>query len=121
VVTSTFVVEGKGVIHEYVGGYSDALRQRVVVEAPKPKKERPTKAPRPQPALSKNERKELRELPRIIERLEEEQASLHADMADPAFFKREGAVIAEARDRLARIEQELEVVYARWEELESKT
>ena len=42
-------------------------------------------------------------------------------MADPAFFKREGTVIAEAKERLARIEQELEVVYARWAELESKT
>jgi ATP-binding cassette subfamily F protein uup len=120
VVTSTFVVEGRGVIHEYVGGYSDALRQRVAVETPKPKRERPAKAPRRRSALDRTERQELRDLPGTIERLEEEQASLHADMADPAFFKREGEVIAEAKERLVRIEQELEVAYGRWEELEAK-
>ena len=120
VVTSTFIVEGKGVIHEYVGGFTDALRQRVVPEAPKVKKERPAKKPRPRSALSKDERKELRDLPGVIERLEHEQAALHTEMADPAFFKREGTAIAAAKDRLAELETELATTYARWEALEAK-
>ncbi len=121
VVTSTFVVEGKGVIREFVGGYSDAMRQRGVEERPpKPKRERPAKSPRPRPALSREERGELRELPQTIERLEGEQSTLHAEMAGPAFFKRAGGAIAEAKSRLARIESELAAAYARWETLESK-
>jgi ATP-binding cassette subfamily F protein uup len=115
------VVAGTGVNHVYGGGYRAALPPRVVGVAPKPKTARRARAPRPRSALSKDERKELRELPKTIERLEEEQASLHADMADPAFFKREGTVIAEAKERLIRIEGELKETYARWELLEANS
>ena len=57
VVTSTFVVEGRGVIHEYVGGYSDAhAATRRGGDAEARKRARPAKAPRPRSALDRTER-----------------------------------------------------------------
>ena len=39
-------------------------------------------------------------------------------MADPEFFKKDGAVIAESTKELEAIEAELTTLFARWEELE---
>ena len=91
------------------------------------KETRPKKAaaPREKPRgpsrrrLSWKEGQELEALPVRIEELEAEQTGLHAEMADPAFFKQEAEVIAAANRRLAELEQDLAETYARWEELES--
>ena len=40
-------------------------------------------------------------------------------MADPAFYRRDGAEIAEAKARLEALERDLAEAYARWEELEA--
>ncbi len=40
-------------------------------------------------------------------------------MADPSFYQRAGAEIAQAKARLASLEQELDEAYARWETLEA--
>src|SRR5699024_1712528 len=75
VVTSTLVFEGSGRVNEYVGGYSDWLRQRPA-PAPEAKK---TVAAAPQPApkaaaktsrLSNAERRELGALPGRIDKIE---------------------------------------------------
>jgi ABC transport system ATP-binding/permease protein len=39
-------------------------------------------------------------------------------MADPVFYKRDGAAIAQTNARLAELESELATVYDRWERLE---
>ena len=78
VVTSTIVFEGEGQLQEYVGGYDDWLRQRIVRVEPerarlteeKPKKE---KLPPEKRKLSYKETRELQELPQKIEALEEEK------------------------------------------------
>ena len=92
VVTSTIAFEGDGKVVEYVGGYDDWLRQRsqpeTVVPARKLVREKPKKeGPR---RLTFKERKELEELPGLIEALEKEQAVLHERMADPAFYREAG-------------------------------
>jgi len=121
VVTSTIVFEGDGVVAEYVGGYDDWLRQRPQPKPeptpaapktakPKPEKERPRK-------LSFRERHELDELPRKIETLEVELAAVHERMVDPAFYREQGEAVVAATARLHKLEEELEVAYARWEEL----
>ena len=127
VVTSTLAVEGDGVVGEYVGGYSDWLRQRpqpAVAEAPaapsRPVRESP---PPPKPPakkkLSWKEQRELEELPARIERLEAEVAALTEAMHDPAFYDRDGAAIAADTTTLARVQADLDTAYARWEDLES--
>ena len=50
--------------------------------------------------------------------LEAEQAALHDKMADPLFYQGAGAEIGAAKHRLEQIGEELEAVYARWQELE---
>jgi ATP-binding cassette subfamily F protein uup len=124
VVTSTLVFEGQGRVNEYAGGYDDWLWQRkgpAPAESPtlverqekaRPQKEKPRK-------LSFKEQKELKTLPQRIEQLETEQRQVQASLADPAFYRETGDKVAAAKARLAALEQELESVYRRWEELEA--
>jgi ATP-binding cassette subfamily F protein uup len=122
VVTSTFVLEGGGIVKEYVGGYDDWLRQRKVpVQSEQPQKKTPKPAAKQsdQPRkLSYKEKKELESLPQLIESLETEQQQLHDSMADPDFYKR-GANIATIAARLEELKQKLQTAYTRWEELEA--
>ncbi|HEY2781117.1 MAG TPA: ATP-binding cassette domain-containing protein [Steroidobacteraceae bacterium] len=127
VVTSTLVFEGDGRINEYVGGYTDWLRQRRV-PAPVPpaaalkpaKPAAPTAAPLAKPRrLSYNEQRELKELPERIQRLEAEQAQLTTLISDPAVFQRDPAQGSEALRRLQALGEELDAAYARWEMLDT--
>jgi ABC transport system ATP-binding/permease protein len=124
VVTSSLVFEGKGRVREYVGGYSDWLRQRVT--AAPPAISRPAAksavAPAPTPAtkprkLSYKEQRELEELPQRIEALEAEQQELHARLADPALYQ-EGRQVTGIQARLAELETQLQQAYGRWDALE---
>ena len=119
VVTSTLVIEEGGKVKEYAGGYDDWLRQCGVVEIEKKvvkeKKARPRK--KGPVKLSYRQKKELADLPDLIERLESEIAGLHEKMADPAFYRQDGDAIAEVSGRLAEMEEELAEAFARWEKL----
>jgi ATP-binding cassette subfamily F protein uup len=125
VVTSTLVFEGEGRIGDYVGGYSDWVKQRVPPAPASPQVERPKAAATPtaKPArlrkLTQREVRELEALPASIEALETEQGELTARLADPGFYQREAAAAPAVRTRLDAIEAELAAAYARWEELES--
>jgi len=131
VVTSTLVIAADGTVAEYVGGYDDWLKQREESvppgsgttppprEPPRPKREGPRK-------LSFRERRERSELPgRIrdaeteIASLEAERDELHRAMADPAFYRQDGARVAQGRARLEAVQTEIEEAYRRWESLET--
>src|SRR5262249_10849801 len=123
-------------VQEYVGGYSDWLRQR---EAGRPaQEERETPAARKSrtgdgvaaglsasPAtpkkLSYRERREFEELPVRIEALEAEQRTLGGTIADPEFYKRSAAAIEATLEALDRIERELKELYVRWDALDSRS
>ncbi|MBT4864001.1 MAG: ATP-binding cassette domain-containing protein, partial [Planctomycetaceae bacterium] len=127
VVTGTFVLDGEGQVKEYAGGYDDYVRQRDVSmpsednKTAKQKETRPSKSPSAKPTgLNYKERRELESLPEEIAALEEEQSTSHSDMASPDFFKQGGGEIAEATARLEAVEQELAVLYERWEDLEDR-
>ncbi|MGH1362817.1 MAG: ATP-binding cassette domain-containing protein [Calditrichia bacterium] len=122
VVTSTFAFEGDGVVKEYVGGYTDWLRQtkatkvEVVVEEKAAKKvEKPSAKSR---KLSNKEREALEALPKLIESLETEQAKIFEQLGDPAFYQTRAAEAAELQARLEEIKQEMEKAFERWSELE---
>jgi ATP-binding cassette subfamily F protein uup len=139
VVSSTLVFEGGGRIDEYVGGYSDSMRQRAArsVSAPASRtaddagkaedargaedaSQRPAPAQRAKSRrLSFNEQRELKSLPAVIERLEAEQTALHAELSDPALFRDLPAQARAAATRLHDVAAELEAAYARWAALES--
>ena len=123
IASSTLAWEGPGRFVEYAGGYSDWQRQRGVegesvhtslkTKGHKPKTK--TKGP---PKLTFAQKRELEQLPAIIEGLEAEQATLHARMADPDFYQQGGDAIADANARLEPLQQQLEQAYARWQTLE---
>jgi ATP-binding cassette subfamily F protein uup len=126
VVTSTIVLEGEGRIGEYVGGYSDWLRQRPATPAPVAAKNAPAPVASPAPApaaakrkLSFKDQHELEQLPARIERLESDIAARAEAMNDPAFFRQEAAAITRANEALAALQAELDAAYLRWSELDS--
>jgi ATP-binding cassette subfamily F protein uup len=119
VVTGTFVLEGQGRVAEYVGGYDDWLRQRKVEGSQPARKEKPTAQSASKKKLSYKEQKELDGLQARIEQAEQQLASLHQQMAQPAFYKQAASTIAAIAQQTRETEARLFSLYKRWEELES--
>lgn len=122
VTTHTLALEGGGQVTETVGGYSDWERVSMSAkQADRPKKKSGKAKPKAeQPRrLTYKEKKELETLPAQIEKLEEEQAQIHEQLADPKLYQEAGDKVATLKARLGDIETELTRGYARWEELES--
>src|SRR5262249_5884674 len=109
VVTSTLVLEGKGVVGEYAGGYTDWVRQReaptVVAQSREKRAPAPPSPPRSEKKrkLTFGETKELAGLPDLIEARERERDGLYASLSDGTFL-RDGAAVIQARARLAEVE-----------------
>lgn len=127
VVTELLVFEPSGFIRPIIGGYSDyeAFRERSTTAAPAKTQTAPASSParkgrpaRPRRFLNREQR-ELDELPARIEAIETEQEEIAASLANPDALKADPAFAASARDRLKEIDTQLQVLYARWEELES--
>ena len=128
-VTHTLVLDGKGQVSEYVGGYDDWQRQAQLEKTQKNEQDKPRLAAAQPPSRKPgyNEKRaraalerELNELPGRIESLEAEQQQLSVTMADPAFYQRDSEEIAQAAHRLKQLEAELAQAYQRWEELEQQ-
>ena len=128
VVSSTLVLEGNGQIGEYIGGYTDWLRQRpnaataVAAAAAKPGLIRNEPAPAtatPKRKLSFKDQRELDQLPARIEQLETAIAAHGEAMTSPQFFKQDSVAITRANDAVAKLQAELETAYARWTELDA--
>ena len=134
VVTSTLVFEGEGRVQEYVGGYTDWLRQRRHLEPTKPfaaanaggqpaRTSTLSSPPPPSPGRKKpsfKEQQELDRLPKQIDDMELEQQRLNAVVAGSGFYKESAEAIHQTLARLDTLQQELLDAYARWDELESR-
>jgi ABC transport system ATP-binding/permease protein len=125
VVTSTLVFEGAAQVNEYVGGYSDWVRQRkasvrtVAPRTPAAARSGPQSTPAKARRLSYSEQRELAALPEKIQGLEEEQLKLQAAISDPNLFKVDPPGGAAALERLQSLAAQLETAYSRWDELET--
>jgi ATP-binding cassette subfamily F protein uup len=120
VVTSTYVFEGGGVVREYAGGYDDWLVQRK--PAAREVREKRPERPKKQSAKTKltfREKQELESLPAEIEAKESRIREIYSTMADPAFYRREGAGVTGVTDELHALERQVESLYLRWDELSS--
>lgn len=121
VVTSTIVLEGNGVVNEYPGGYEDWLkiREKKAMLAKPPEK---TPAPKKNAGgkLSADEKKEMGKIPAEIEKLEAEQEKIYKLMGDPSFYQKEASEVSQATAQADALAQKLQVLYARWEELEAR-
>ncbi|MBA2237352.1 MAG: ATP-binding cassette domain-containing protein [Lysobacter sp.] len=129
VVTSTLVMEGEGRVGEYVGGYTDWLRQRRPPGAAaqvkssgmpvSPIAASAAVATTPKRKLSYKQARELEQLPLQIEALEGRLATLTVAMNDPAYYQRDAAAITADNTRLAALQAELDTAYERWSEIET--
>jgi ATP-binding cassette subfamily F protein uup len=133
VVTSTLVFEGGDRVNEYVGGYSDWVRQRrsraarapSAADSARAEPTRPVAAsPKVEPTpkarkLTYKDQRELDAMPGVIQRLEAEQARLTAMLGNPDVYRRNPADAAAAAQRLTSVEHELEAAFGRWEALEA--
>ena len=124
VVTSTLVFEGSGEIKQFVGGYDDWLRQRdgasvtKINEAPKAGKLQ-LKSAATKSKRSFNNERELSALPKKIDLLEQRITEICTQMSDASFYRSDRAEIKKTEDLLKSAQLELEVLYKRWEELET--
>jgi ATP-binding cassette subfamily F protein uup len=125
IVSSTIAVEGGGVVREYVGGYTDYLRQREQREdraAKAAAKAKPAMAAAPKPAapakkLSFKEQHELATLPDTMAKLEAARAQLEGVLADPGLY-RDAAKARETHVKLEQVRSALAAAEDRWLELE---
>jgi len=132
VVTQVIAQDAPGQWVEYAGGYEDWLRVRALPKAAPPTvaEGKPaaaaTSAPAPAPGgdraskLSFNEKRELEGLPARIAALEDEQAALEAQLADPNTYRARASEVGRLKARIGSIAAELEAAMARWVALESR-
>jgi ATP-binding cassette subfamily F protein uup len=134
-VTQVIAFEGNGKLTEFGGGYDDWQRytqkriedEKAINNAQQAKaKQTATSANANQPAskpaaskLSFKEQKELEELPLAIDKLENEQASINAELIKPENYSN-AALIKTLQTRLDEITAEIENKITRWDALEKK-
>ncbi|HHJ3242910.1 TPA: ABC transporter ATP-binding protein [Vibrio parahaemolyticus] len=131
-VTTSWIFEGDGVIEEFVGGYHDAKQQRDQALAVRFSTEKPAKKEKvveetPKTTQPKNNSKklsyklqrELEALPAKLEQLESDIETLQERVNDPEFFAKPVEQTQPVLEQLAALEQELEIAFERWEELEA--
>ena len=129
VVTSTLVFEADGKIQEYVGGYSDWVRQGknlAEVDNPNVKKNksrgrRRSAADQAPKKLGYMEQRELERLPGDIEQLEAAVSDLENQISAPGFYSRDHADVQNVLKQLTEIQQALDTAIERWADLEERS
>jgi ATP-binding cassette subfamily F protein uup len=137
VVTETLFLDGTGQVHEFVGGYTDWRRQGGQFPAEKSgsrpdKQQKPESKNKSKPAaqsgtkptaakISYKLKLELEQLPKTIERLEQEHKQLQGAIGSADFYARSAHKVDETLARLTVVGAELETAMERWMELEEMT
>ncbi|MBE3651236.1 ABC transporter ATP-binding protein [Vibrio navarrensis] len=131
-VTTSWIFEGEGRIEEFVGGYHDAQQQRsqaILAREIETKQSPKTKvvedSPKTTPVkntskkLSYKLQRELEALPARLEQLETDIEALQEQVNSADFFSQPVEKTQPVLDKLTALEQELEIAFERWEELEA--
>ncbi|GGQ35653.1 ABC transporter ATP-binding protein [Shewanella litoralis] len=130
-VTSSWWFAGNGHWSEYVGGYQDAISQgakfyseepvaTTVVQSTPVVETKPVKTPeKAAKKLSYKLQKELEALPSQMEQLEQDIETLQQTVSSADFYNQPADTVNKALQTLAEKEQNLELCFQRWEELES--
>ena len=124
-VTSVIAVEGNGKLEEYVGGYSDYIRQRPPeVETTSSGKSGGAKAAANQPKstarMSFNDQRELEELPKTMAKLQSNVEKLEAQLANPELYAKNPGKFAKVSEELETARLALAGAEERWIDLEMK-
>ncbi len=128
VVTSTIVFEDGGQLREYVGGYTDWLRQghalaeadRELAEESTAQNGKPDVRPGPAKKLSYKEQRELDTLPERIEALELSLAKLEEKVSADNFYSRGHDVTKPVLDAFTETQTSLDEALERWSALEDQ-
>lgn len=128
--TTVWAFEGDGAVNKVVGGYQDYVSylQRISPKSSAQESAKKTKtesqsgkAPaNTKKKLSYKEVRELESLPKQIEELEQNIENLQEQINSDDFFKQDSDFTAKVLNQLAEAESNLEISFARWEELEEK-
>lgn len=133
VVTSTLVFEDNGKVEQYIGGYSDWVKQgKGLKDTESPlvvssnnvqndlaQKADATSSPKPKvKKLSYKIQRELDELPNKIEQLEKDIAGLNETMAASDFYQQDQTEIQVVIDEMADKQKQLDDAIERWAELD---
>ncbi|MCD9459202.1 ATP-binding cassette domain-containing protein [Marinibactrum halimedae] len=141
VVTSSIAFEGQGCVREYVGGYEDWISQggrwiddnatQPAVSSPSSVSESSSKkegmdltTAQSQPVAAKKKlsyklQRELDQLPDTIEQLEQQVSELEQEISDPNFYTQDAAHVSDRLKLVDQTQQQLQVAYERWEELDA--
>jgi ATP-binding cassette subfamily F protein uup len=120
VVTQTLAAEGGGAWKEYVGGYTDWVRQRPAAMTEEKAGSKAAVREKGRVKLSYKEMRALESLPGEIEALEAEQRALAAKMSAPEYFRQPAELLRADQKRSGEIEALLMEKLERWEALEAK-
>ena len=128
VVTSTVVFEEDGQTREYVGGYSDWVRQghqlaeteNIAVAEARKHETNDRRKTISKKKLSYKEQRELDQLPGEIELLESNISTLQSEIASPDFYSNDSEHVQKTLSKLGEIEGLLEQRVERWGELQSQ-
>ncbi len=125
VATSSIVFDAPGVVNEYVGGYDDWVRQKPNFENEKKQANQQNKLeknsktkPVVNKKLSYKQQLEYDNLPVLIDKTEQKIEALTQNSSEQDFYKQPDFQVT--LDEIAKLESELENLFIRWEELESK-
>lgn len=126
VATSFWFFEGDGKITEYVGeipNWSKIIKDNAQAEQANKSGKVAALANKPaaKPKLSFKVKKELEELPKQIEKLEEKLAQLQQLTSTTEFHSGDRETIQAKMDELTAIDKQLQEKYQRWDELESSS
>ncbi len=133
VVTSIIAMDGAGRVEEFIGAYTDweaktggiadgisdlgqSTAKPEVRQAQSPGKASPNRTTK----KSYKVQRELDQLVAQIEELEQRQARLEREMAEPGFFDRDFSMVEKATLELAELDANLGKAFARWDELEAE-
>ncbi|SFS62539.1 ATP-binding cassette, subfamily F, uup [Succinivibrio dextrinosolvens] len=133
VATETWVFDGNGEIESVIGGWSDVLSYYERVQRDKAEKELAANksstegrvvrvdagvSEKKNSGLSFTQKHELEKIPAKVEALEEKISVLDEKLNDPSIYTDGGATAKEISDERAKLVEELDALYERWEELE---
>lgn len=137
VATETWVFDGKGHIESVIGGWSDVLAyyerisknedcqtkdnsQKDIKKSEQPSRTGTEKTDnsKKKKGLTFTQKHELKELPDKVEKLEADIALLDEQLSDPALFADGPEKSIEVTNKRNKAQEELDKLYARWEELE---
>jgi len=125
-VTEVLAFEGDAQVHSVFGGYSDYMRERKLrLQNQQNNKnkaaQKPTQPTEPvADKLTRDERKELNNLPKKIEKQQAKINELQAKLEDPDLYQNDPAAFNDIMRDVTELQNKLDVLEQRWLELEER-